>query len=71
MICVDVYKCVESCVYLDVIPPELQQCGKSSLHFAEELVEEGEFSHTILIQQSAQTCHKHATHECILHTENV
>lgn len=28
------------CIYLDVIPPELQQCGKSSLHLAEELVED-------------------------------
>lgn len=39
----------ELCVYLYVIPPELQQCGKSSFHFAEELVEEGQLSHTILI----------------------
>lgn len=42
--------------YLYIIPPELQQCGKSSFHLAEELVEEGQFSHTILIQQVSQTC---------------
>lgn len=52
---------VELCVYLYVIPPELQQCGKSSLHLAEELVEEGQLSHTILIQQGAQTWHKNIT----------
>lgn len=48
------------CVYLYVIPPELQQCGKSSFHFAEELVEEGQLSHTILIQQGAKTWYKNS-----------
>lgn len=48
-------------LYLYVIPPELQQCGKSSLHLAEELVEEGQLSHTILIQQGAQTWDKNIT----------
>lgn len=44
--------------YLDVVPPELQQSVKSSLHLSEQLVKEGQLSHTILIQQNAQTCHK-------------
>lgn len=55
------YVLVELCVYLYVIPPELQQCEKSSLHLAEQLVEEGQLSHTILIQQGAQTWHKNIT----------
>lgn len=45
--------------YLYIIPPELQQCGKSSFHLAEKLVEEGQFSHAILIQQASQTCNTH------------
>lgn len=54
------FSCIvfELCLYLYVIPPELQQCGKSSFHLAEELVEEGQLSHTVLIQQGAQTWHK-------------
>lgn len=56
------YVCWALCVYLYVIPPELQQCGKSSLHLAEELVEEGQLSHTVLIQQGAQTFNKNITH---------
>lgn len=48
-------------VYLYIIPPELQQCGKSSFHLAEELVKEGQLSHAILIQQGAQTCNTHIT----------
>lgn len=47
--------------YLYIIPPELQQCGKSSFHLAEKLVEEGQFSHAILIQQVSQTCNTHVT----------
>lgn len=43
------------CVYLDVFPPELQQRGESCLHLVEELEEEGQLSHTILIQQGVQT----------------
>lgn len=48
----------EPCVYLYVISPELKQCRKSSLHLVEELIEEGQLSHTVLIQQGAQTCQK-------------
>lgn len=48
-------------MYLYVIPPELQECGESSLHFAEQQVEEGQLSHTILIQQGAQTWQKNVT----------
>lgn len=59
------YMLVVLCVYLYVIPPELQQCGKSALHLAEELVEEGQLSHTILIQQRAQTWHKNITNYCM------
>lgn len=59
------YILVVLCVYLYVIPPELQQRGKSSLHLAEELVEEGQLSHTILIQQGAQTWHTNITNYCM------
>ena len=45
-------------VYLNVIPPELQQCGESALHLAEELVEEAQLSHTIPIQHGAQSWNK-------------
>lgn len=51
-----------NCVYLYIILPELQQSRKSSFHLAEELVEKGQLSQTILIQQGAQAWHKHETH---------
>lgn len=41
--------------YLDVVPPELQQGGQTSLHLAEELVEESQLSDSVLVQQGAQT----------------
>lgn len=51
------------CAYLDVIPPELQQGGQTSLDLAEELVEEGQLSDSVLIQQGAQTWQgEHQTH---------
>lgn len=59
------YMLVGLCVYLYVIPPELQKCGKSSLHLAEELVEEDQLSQTIPIQQDAQTWYTNIT--LILH----
>lgn len=44
-----------SVAYLDVIPPELQQGGETSLDLAEELVEESQLSDSVLVQQGAQT----------------
>lgn len=41
--------------YLDVVPPELQQGGETSLDLAEELVEEGQLCDSVLIEQGAQT----------------
>lgn len=56
---------LQKCEYLDIIPPELQQLVKSSVHFTEELVEEGQLRNTILIQQIAQTCHQNAKERVI------
>lgn len=36
-------------MYLNVISPKLQQCGKSSFYFTKELVKKGQLSDTILI----------------------
>lgn len=59
---------IEHYLYLYVISPELKQSGESSLHLAEELVEEAELSHSILIQQGPQTWYQNIT--LLLHVQN-
>lgn len=50
--------------YLDIVPPVLQQSSQASLHSAEELEEQGQLRHTVLIQKTVQAWS--VTHRCRL-----
>lgn len=65
--------CLKVGAYLYVIPPELQQRGETSFDLAKELVEEGQLSDAIFIEQGAQTWQdknqKHLRHSPYIYSE--